>query len=148
MGAISPKGGTVKCYFGVSPKKITVMDEKTKVITWKTKHEIPISFIILGWHWSSKELKIRTTGRDFRPSHRTPPLPSVVRHCSPWVEWNSLEQVIAWNLDQMSHDRWWYRGNLFAFFPNSCHGRWQITSGDYRFWELAERIATAGFCRT
>ena len=32
MGAISPKGGTVKCYFGVSPKKITVMDEKTKVI--------------------------------------------------------------------------------------------------------------------
>ena len=31
MGAVSPKGGVVRCYFGVSPKKITVMDEKTKV---------------------------------------------------------------------------------------------------------------------
>ncbi|XP_067053198.1 uncharacterized protein [Acropora muricata] len=39
MGAISPKGGTVKCYFGVSPKKITVMDEKTKAVigTWQLK---------------------------------------------------------------------------------------------------------------
>ena len=31
MGTISPKGGVVRCYFGVSPRKIIIMDEKTKV---------------------------------------------------------------------------------------------------------------------
>ena len=31
MGTISPKGGAVRCYFGVSPRKIAIMDEKTKV---------------------------------------------------------------------------------------------------------------------
>ena len=31
MGTINPKGGAVRCYFGVSPRKITIMDEKTKV---------------------------------------------------------------------------------------------------------------------
>lgn len=39
MGTISPKGGVVRCYFGVSPKKITLMDEKTKAVigTWHLK---------------------------------------------------------------------------------------------------------------
>ena len=30
-GAIDPKGGTARCYFAVSPKKLTVLDDKTKV---------------------------------------------------------------------------------------------------------------------
>ncbi|KAL9975174.1 hypothetical protein ACROYT_G012301 [Oculina patagonica] len=39
LGTVSPKGGPVRCYFGVSPKKITIMDEKTKVVigTWPSK---------------------------------------------------------------------------------------------------------------
>lgn len=30
-GAIDPKGGATRCYFAVSPKKVTVLDDKTKV---------------------------------------------------------------------------------------------------------------------
>jgi len=39
LGTVNPKGGVVRCYFGVSPKKITVMDEKTKVVigSWQLK---------------------------------------------------------------------------------------------------------------
>ncbi|KAJ7360643.1 hypothetical protein OS493_015753 [Desmophyllum pertusum] len=39
MGTISPKGGVVRCYFGVSPRKIIIMDEKTKAVvgTWQSK---------------------------------------------------------------------------------------------------------------
>ena len=30
-GTIDPKGGATRCYFAVSPKKLTVLDDKTKV---------------------------------------------------------------------------------------------------------------------
>lgn len=45
MGTINPKGGVVRCYFGVSPRKITIMDEKTKVSPKVLHIQIVVTFV-------------------------------------------------------------------------------------------------------
>ena len=42
---MNPKGGALRCYFGVSPRKITIMDEKTKVSLRVLHIQIVLKFL-------------------------------------------------------------------------------------------------------